>query len=315
MLMLGRKPVSPLCMPYAGFEEATNCILEIPQNIKLELSGNNINILLGSTVVIPNGDVYTTATTKTYPSSYTTKTAISPSNKYVVIFWNTGAGCVVAPIESVFSGNTQPTTTYTRSYWYNTNDKFLYFTNNTGQTWEKSVNGWAFPVCIVEEDSLNNWQFAKDSNGNNMIFNGAGFIGHHAFVYPNVKALSGIGISTNGKYNSQIDTTNIFSIIELNSSSPTAGYSKVLYFGAYGTAYSSAYYREVETIEERNTDTTGYRLQYVKENNTTYTYTNNGFETRELTSLVTYAYDGTTVTDFTIQKPLTKYRWVVKLIP
>ena len=52
MLMLGRKPVSPLCMPYAGFEKATNCILEIPQNIKMTLENNVLTLKAGSIITL-----------------------------------------------------------------------------------------------------------------------------------------------------------------------------------------------------------------------------------------------------------------------
>ena len=52
--MLGRKPVSPLCMPYAGFEKATNCLLEVPQNLKLEFSNGALTVKAESVLVNSN---------------------------------------------------------------------------------------------------------------------------------------------------------------------------------------------------------------------------------------------------------------------
>ena len=66
--------------------------------------------------------------------------------------------------------------------------------------------------------------------------------------------------------------------------------------------YYTNNYREVDTIAERDADTTNYRLQYVKETNKVYYHTNNGFEERKLVKFLSYSYDGTTVTDFTIRQ-------------
>lgn len=279
-----------------NYNHVSNCITEIPQNIKLEINSPYINILPGSTLVIPNGDVYTTATTGSYPGTYQEISGFSPSNKYVVIFWNTGEKNIAVPIEAVFSGDTQPTTTYQKSFWYNTNDKFLYFTTDRGQTWEKSVNGWSFPVCIVEEDSSGNFQFAKDSNGNNLIFNGAGFIGHHAFVLPGVKALLPNGFNDDGGLKSREVTTNSLQIIELLNLSGRS----LCFTGS--NQIGSIPYTSVKNKDELQKQ---YIYQYCQETNSTWLWENNAWRDNTIRGqLASYSYDGTTVTDFTIRQPV-----------
>ena len=271
----------------------SNCILEIPQNLKLTLENNVLTLKAGS-IITRSGSSYSTFTEtedKILNINY------NIPGTFFVLYYG-GGWFRTCPVNLSCSGTTDTLSSEATHIWFDTDTKEV----KSFQIGSSGYSVFPYPLCII--DVVNGvTSFAKDSNGNDMIFNGAGFIGHHAFVYPNVKALSGIGISTNGKYNSKINTTNILSIIELSTSTPAAGYEKVLYFGSYGTAYSSYAYREVETIEERNTDTTNFRVQYVKENNTTYAHTNNGYETRELTKLVTYSSTGTTVTDFTIRQP------------
>ena len=197
----------------------SNCITEIPQNIKIEIdSENRINELIGCVNVDMNGSTYTEVTnTSRYPASYNNVVGISPSNKYYVIFWYTGTGCIIYPIEWVFSGTTEPTPVSTRGRWFNTSDLFWYNYNSTTNEWEKENGGWTYPQAIVEKDSNNKWQFAKDSNGNDMIFNGAGFIGHHAFVYPRVKGLIPNGFNDDGSLKSELWERNQLLVRELET--------------------------------------------------------------------------------------------------
>lgn len=304
MLMLGRKPVSPLCMPYAGFEKATNCISEIPQNLKLELSNGILTVKQGSILVMSGSSIYITITV----NENKTKDFSSYKDGKIVVFANNiGALGQDGLLYRTGSGESLPADNTTYSWFYLTTDYGIYHYEGSG--WVKKVA--SYPLCVLEKDS-SGVRFAKDSNGNDMIFNGAGFIGHHAFVYPDVEALAPEGFNEDGSLKSAKLTNNALRIVEMITNTPASGYEKILQMGDTGV-YNAINYREVESYNDLGTQ--NYSIQYVKKDNIIYYYNSATYETRIIVKILSYSYDGTRVTDFTIQQPLTKYRWVVKLIP
>lgn len=310
MLMLGRKPVSPLCMPYAGIEKATNCLLEVPQNIKLELS-NNVLTIKARSIITLTGSTYATLTTNV-DGSITLGNG-SDNSFYIIMTGNPNAvtPAAIFPVKLSSSGDSNgfPTENLTNiTTYYNTDDKIWYRYNPTTTLWDVISK---YPLGIIERKN-NIWSFAKDSNGNDMIFNGAGFIGHHAFVYPDVEALAPDGFNEDKSFKSVELTNNALRIIEMTTTTSEAGYEKILQMGNTGV-YNSNNYREVESYNDLGTQ--NYSFQYVKKDNIIYYYNGATYETRIIVKILSYSYDGTRVTDFTIQQPLTKYRWVVKLVP
>lgn len=279
----------------------SNCVLEIPQNLKLFFDENNIlQETIGSINVIPNGDTYTTSTSTQTATYMNDHQSISSYNKYLCFMYSRGSGSIVYPIENTFSGATQPTVTARYCIWYNTSDKYLYNTNDTGTTWIK-LTTWSFPVCLLEKDNNNKYQFAKDSNGNDMIFNGAGFVGYHAFVYPNVKVLTPNGFNADGSLKSISYTNNALRIVEMSTTTPASGYEKIIQISQTG-AYIANNYKEVERYEDLGTQ--NYSIQYVHNDNIIYYYTGSVYEIRNIVKIISYNYDGTTVTDFTIRQPV-----------
>lgn len=308
MLMLGRKPVSPLCMPYAGFEKATNCILEIPQNIKVTLENNVLTLKAGSKCLL-YGSTYQTVSrgtnlTRVLPTSNARTLVIMPNVNLTYIGF--------LDLSHITSGESFPIDLPSSGQYgfYKVSEKRLYETEDGGTTWTASNR--TYPICVINIDSDGVASFAKDSNGNDMIFNGAGFIGHHAFVYPGVEALAPDGFNSDGSYKSAELTNNALRIIEMTTTTSEAGYEKILQMGNTGV-YNSNNYREVESYNDLGTQ--NYSFQYVKKDNIIYYYNGATYETRIIVKILSYSYDGTTITDFAIQQPLTKYRWVVKLIP
>lgn len=299
MLMLGKKPVSPLCMPYAGIEKATNCLLEVPQNLKLELNGNVLTIKKGSVGVVCTS-TYTTVTV----ANDVTLTLSQADGTYVIFLIGSGSGLVATPINKVSSGSSLPETGLNGDRFFNTTDTHMYYHNEA--EWLASI--LCYPVCLIQITS-GVASFVKDSNGNDMIFNGACFVGHHAVVYPNVKGLGGSGITSISLTNTSV------TIIELT----TNGNSCFLYQNF--VIGPRNYLGEFDSISDIDTTgQAGIKLAYLKSknyiiwNNTGSTWTpQTGNNTHCL--LLQYSYSGGVVTDFAIQQPLTKYRWVVKLIP
>lgn len=176
----------------------TNCITEIPQDIKLELNNGILTLKAGSKVYVPNGfeadgttpkfDLITTSFDLTY--SYTgasTGTMFIAYNTISSIFgrWFTQSG----------SGTSTPST----NYWlyYNTNDNICYDVRNT--TGVKS----SFPICAVTV--LNNNIQSIDQ-----VFNGFGYIGSTVFALPGVKGLIPNGRNEDGSLkNSEFETSSV----------------------------------------------------------------------------------------------------------
>lgn len=313
MLMLGRKPVSPLCMPYAGFEKATNCVLDIPQNLKLEYNNGVVTLKTGSVIVL-TGDTYSTITTTqdvTWSSS-----AQANTKQYLFITKYGFAGGLYgrSNLNKADSGPNLPADGSTYLTFFNTTDKIIYQWNPDNSEWESTT--LCYPLGIIEiGENGNITGFAKDSNGNDMIFNGAGFIGHHAFIYPGIKALIPNGFNSDGSYKTIEATTNSLSIHEM-----------VLGTGAYGDG--SRYFAISTsgnitgwggyTIREKDEDFTNdnWLRQYIKESNKTYTWTGSEKQQMYETPFINYKCDTNgLVTKFDVSQPLTRYRWVVKLIP
>lgn len=302
MLMLGKKPVSPLCMPYAGIEKASNCVLDIPQNIKLTLENNVLTVKKGSILTL-TGDTYATVTTnhdvtRTYNS-------LADGRYFIFMAGNLSSLGVARKISEVGSGDTVPDSSSSLTAFYNTTDKKMY---------QKENNVWivwnvVYPLCIIEA-SDGAVSFVKDSNGNDMIFNGAGFIGHHAFVYPNVKVLIPDGLNADGSLKSIEYTLNSLNIEEITSDYPNIFIKN---FGSSNTLRVRGYHI-VNTYDEINIQS--FHHYYVKSENKMYrAMSSTTLSEYGSVNIVNIGFNGTLITDFTIQQSLTRYRWVVKLIP
>lgn len=302
MLMLGRKPVSPLCMPYAGFEKANNCILEIPQNIKCEINGSILTLKSKSTLVLGNGSTYTTLTT----TSDLTRNIPSVSRKQRHIVWYKNGVLDSLDITYATSGSSAPTSFLAGVYalWLNPDDETIKFTNNAGSTWNTNNS---YPIGIIDIDVDGVASFAKDSNGNDMIFNGACFVGHHAVIYPGVSGILAYGFNSDGSLKNETSTMTSLSIVEM-----TTGTYRAVCMAPSGNVYNN---RFINVKKYSDLEQTQYLYQYCEEYNTTYVWDGSSFIVNRRSPIVKYDYNGTTVTNFTIQQPLTKYRWVVKLIP
>ena len=129
----------------------TNCITEIPQDIKLELNNGTLTLKAGSKVYVPNGSgTFDTVTTTADVSTTRTDT-----NKCMV--WRYSAGNLgIFPIQLFYSGPTAPTAS-TFMFWYDTTENKCKHTSDGGSTW---VSGDSFPLCIVSTDGFTKYQRA-----------------------------------------------------------------------------------------------------------------------------------------------------------
>lgn len=164
-------------------ENITNCITEIPQDIKLELVEGAVVLKAGSKGYRPNGAGVFNQISARADISRTTST----DGVYMVVSWGL-TSLELVNINSFFSGATQPVNPPKNSVWYDTTNNVIKETYDNGATWSGTL---LFPLGIVTA-----------SNGKvssiDQVFNGFGYIGGTAFALPGVKALAPNGRNADG---------------------------------------------------------------------------------------------------------------------
>lgn len=191
----------------------TNCLTEIPQDIKLELNNGTLTLKAGSKVYVPNGAGVFNELTLTAD-----KTSTQTPNDTRMYFYN-GSYIEKFPIAQCFSGSSAPSG-YTYMFWYDTTNNVVKKTSNSGSTWE---SGWSLPFCI-----------ATASGGAltsiDQVFNGFGYIGSTIFALPGVKGLVPNGRNADGTLKSVL--------IQINSViTRTFNATGALYIGLQTTGF------------------------------------------------------------------------------
>jgi len=170
----------------------TNCITEIPQDIKLELVDGTLTLKAGSKIRIPNGKnlddslkfdefINETDIICTFDNTNQKMVFFHPEK---TVLWHCNAS------SQQFSGDTQPTTSW--GYWYDTKNNIIKHTIN-GSDW---TTGFSLPLCIATGND-NGIATSIDQ-----VFNGFGYIGSTVFALPNVKGLIPNGRNEDGTLNS-----------------------------------------------------------------------------------------------------------------
>ena len=164
-----------------NYNNITNCITEIPQDIKLELNNGTLTLKAGSKVYVPNGagvfNVVTIANDITMDGGATT-----------------GAELVYVTVNTNLyhyadnSSGTDWTATSQYQCRYNTSANMIKNTNDTGSTWETQLS---FPIAKVTFSS-------GTVTSIDQVFNGFGYIGSTVFALPGVKGLIPNGRNEDG---------------------------------------------------------------------------------------------------------------------
>ena len=163
----------------------TNCITEIPQDIKLKLNNGTLTLKAGSKVYVPNGSgVFDTVTI----ASDITNTTTGAGEKMFLSVYNNGT--------KLFAGYTtggtvteRPVSPIHYALYYNTTTNKVEFYN--GSTW---VSDCSFPIAIVTRG-------ADGFTSIDQVFNGFGYIGSCLFALPGVKLLMPNGRNSDGSLN------------------------------------------------------------------------------------------------------------------
>ncbi len=170
----------------------TNCLLEVPQNIKLELNNGVLTLKAGSQVIVPNGFEADGTTPKfDYVTVESDISASSVSTTSAQRFWQVLGGAFDNAVTSyVYSGNTatmNATTAYTYARFYNTETNYIYAGN--GSSWV--VSGLSLPIALITNG-------AGTIDNIDQVFNGMGYIGSTIWVDKGVKGLIPNGRNEDG---------------------------------------------------------------------------------------------------------------------
>lgn len=178
---------------------ATNCILDIPKNIKLELTNGLLTLKKGSRVYIPNGFepdgitkkfdllIVENDISKLGDTQRTAMTIVTNENKLLSL-----------PALYLHSGPTAPTIFYGSvgyAVWYDTTNNILKWTNNKGASWFTG----SFPIGIQTETS--DGYISIDQ-----VFDGFGFIDSTFYALPGVKCLMPNGRNLDGSLKNTVHT-------------------------------------------------------------------------------------------------------------
>ena len=159
----------------------TNCILEIPNDIKLTLNNHTLTLKAGSKLYYPNG-------TNNYDTLITTSDLVLSvggnswtSEPHMIFVNHDGTASSGFAINDIFSGSTAPSSLPGQwAVWYDTTNNIIKTTDNTGATW--TTVPWSLPVCVAVNTSGN-------CESIHQIFNGFGYMGTIIYVLPGVKYL------------------------------------------------------------------------------------------------------------------------------
>ena len=173
----------------------TNCITEIPQDIKLELNNGTLTLKAGSKVYVPNGvGVFDEVT---IASDLTTTYTIAQT--LFVFYDNSSNSLRLRYSNQVYSGTTTPTSEQ-NEVWYDTTNNIIKYSDNYGSSWSRQ---YSFPICLITSNTTQITSIDR-------IFNGFGYIGSTVFALPGVKGLIPNGRNADGSLkNIAMEVTNV----------------------------------------------------------------------------------------------------------
>lgn len=172
---------------------ATNCITEIPQDIKLELAADGtLTLKAGSKVYVPNGaGVFNEIT---IASDLTTTRTDSQD---CMVWYDSGSNVIQTFPKSLFFSDATAPTQYQFMFWYDTTNNQCKITGDQGVTW---TTGHSFPLAILELDGT-------QISAIKQVFNGFGYVGSTVFALPGVSCLMPNGRNADGTLNSASRTS------------------------------------------------------------------------------------------------------------
>ena len=172
-----------------NYDNISNCITEIPQDIKVELSSGTLTLKAGSKLYVPNGaNTFDEVIIDSDKSGYGTLAHTRPC----FMFYNTISQNIERlEVEKSYSGTTDPVSG-TWHIWYDTTNNICYMVSNTDVQIRISL-----PFAIVTFAGDN----TKTITSIDQVFNGFGYIGSTLFALPGIKGLIPNGRNDDGTLN------------------------------------------------------------------------------------------------------------------
>lgn len=178
----------------------TNCITEIPQDIKLERNNGTLTLKAGSKVYVPNGknaDGSNKFDVVVIESDITCVGYQTAGNRLMMYSDNNVYGGVS---DFVYSGDTSAMnskTPYAYAFFYNTQTNKMY--NGNGSSWFEG--SFSLPLGMAVGNSSSQYTSIDQ------VFNGFGYIGSTVFALPNIKGLIPNGRNEDGSLKNEEFTT------------------------------------------------------------------------------------------------------------
>lgn len=184
--------------------QITNCLLEVPQRIKLELNEGTLTLKAGSQVIVPNGFEDDGVTPRfDYVDIENDLEILAPTNtsgigkQYMTCFVTDSEGNI--GIERVYNWESGDGSSYTNNWeiYYNT-------VTNRAYTVDGGVdkgNTLSLPIALIITDTVGVWKSIDQT------FNGLGYIGSTVWVDKGVKGLIPNGRNEDGTLNNIEFTT------------------------------------------------------------------------------------------------------------
>ena len=165
--------------------QRTNCITEIPQDIKLELSSGTLTLKAGSKVYVPNGSGTFNDITISTDLNIT-----STTNGTKLLFAGTtgNASLISVNVTSCVSGTSDSLAGQAFHVWYDTANNLIKYYGSNGSIVSSNR---ALPVAIITVSG-------GAISSIDQVFNGFGYIGSTIFALPNVKGLIPDGRNADG---------------------------------------------------------------------------------------------------------------------
>lgn len=229
----------------------TNCLLEVPQRIKLELNNGTLTLKVGSQVIVPNGFEEDGVTPKfDYVDIESDLTAIGWMNLTGMVFAKSNERLDFTGNAQITSGNSA--TLSGGNVWYDTVTNTVKRCND-GSTW---TSGYSFPICLATSDGSSTSSKSPFSSID-QVFNGMGYIGSTLWVDKGVKGLIPSGRNEDGILNNiEFKTEGI-----LTTTNPSNAHNNL------ALTVNNNYIKRLNTTlytydEEKNMNYDGENLEY-----------------------------------------------------
>ena len=173
--------------------QITNCILEQPQNIKLEFNNGVLTLKAGSKILVPNGfeeDGLTLKFNEITIENDIIRSNYSGSAVQAMIFLNPSSGLFIRAVANIESGSSSSLSTQQRC-WYDTTNNIIKWSDNSGSSW---ISGYSLPIALITCSTT-------AITSLNQVFQNISYMGSTLFIGKNLKCLYCNGRNDDGTLN------------------------------------------------------------------------------------------------------------------